>query len=376
MAKQKKIRKNLYDLNAASSKLRTPDAHKEESKPKTVKIGSNFSSLRGPNNIISKAHEESYNLKSRLLNRLSKSDSSINRNCNQVKPPAARSVQDISTNTCRKRSISGVDSKWKNKKTFPMTPMCLKRTICKSKAKRTKTTEELELEKIAQLQKELADHLKYNENSLRRLKLKVGVAPIQRNIPKKAEVSSRIKTLKEDTENGGNKAVGVAPSKNISAVIKNMRLRAQNKTLLVKSTDVQNMLETNKCLSNSSKKDIMKTQSLHLPCTCKRKDLLSKMPLSKQYDAHCGITFYHNRKKTTVVKPFSFDARVKEFTASMKKEVEKIRLSSSLQTPWPKDITKENFSPNKTSCSAEKFSFNPKVIKERAPESEKSKKGK
>ncbi|KFM74376.1 hypothetical protein X975_16391, partial [Stegodyphus mimosarum] len=244
-----------------------------------------------------------------------------------------------------------------------MTPMCLKRTICKSKAKKTKTTEELELEKIAQLQKELAYHLKYNENSLRRLKLKVGVAPMQRNIPKK-EAPSRIKTLKEDSENGGTKAVGVVPPKNISAVIRNMRFKVQNdKTLLVKSADVQNMLETNKCLVNSSKKDVMKTQSLHLPGTCKPKDTPSKMPSTKQYDAHCGIPFYHNRKKNTVVKPFSFDARVKEFTASMKKEVEKIHLSSSLQTSWPKDVTKENFSPNKTSYSTEKFSFNPKVVK-------------
>ncbi|GFR14751.1 uncharacterized protein TNCT_586221 [Trichonephila clavata] len=71
----------------------------------------------------------------------------------------------------RKRSNSDSDLK-KERRKVAVTPMCLKRTIHKAKSKKIKTSEELELEKIAELQSLTLKHLRYNEIALRKLKLK------------------------------------------------------------------------------------------------------------------------------------------------------------------------------------------------------------
>lgn len=58
------------------------------------------------------------------------------------------------------------------KRLYPVTPMCLKRTNILRSMKRIKTTEEIELEKIAELQKQLSIQLKINQAFLRKLGLK------------------------------------------------------------------------------------------------------------------------------------------------------------------------------------------------------------
>ncbi|KAF8792753.1 hypothetical protein HNY73_004314 [Argiope bruennichi] len=127
--------------------------------------------------------------------RLSKSEGSVNilGVCNKVFKKDGSCYPSI----IHKRSLSDGNLRPKKKfpatpKKIPATPMCLKRTMMKDKAKKIKTTEELELEKIAELQSLTLKHLRLNEMNMKKLKLK----PKPPTVPKIAALKGEGGTTK------------------------------------------------------------------------------------------------------------------------------------------------------------------------------------
>ncbi|CAL1283883.1 unnamed protein product [Larinioides sclopetarius] len=69
--------------------------------------------------------------------------------------------------------------------------MCFKRTLKKDKAKKLKSTEELELEKIAELQNLTLKHLRLNEMNMKKLKLKPKPPTVPKLAPFKSEKTEK-----------------------------------------------------------------------------------------------------------------------------------------------------------------------------------------
>lgn len=107
-------------------------------------------------------------VQNQLSKRLSKSDGSIHVTMKSIKIPANEQSGYFAQ---LKRTLSESGFRLKAK-TGPTTPLCLKRTLCKTKNKKIKTTEELELEKIAQLQMQTKLHLRANELTMMRRRQK------------------------------------------------------------------------------------------------------------------------------------------------------------------------------------------------------------
>ncbi|XP_015912300.1 uncharacterized protein [Parasteatoda tepidariorum] len=103
---------------------------------------------------------------SKLPARLSKSDGHLNQIKESIKSPDDKENPRTDKN---KRRTSFPMNYIRKRRVCPKTPNCLKRTL-NTKSKGAKTSEELELQKIAELQNMLHKHLRLNKINLKRLK--------------------------------------------------------------------------------------------------------------------------------------------------------------------------------------------------------------
>lgn len=184
------------------------------------------------------------------------------------------------------------------KRRYPVTPMCLKRTIVKAKAKVIKTSEEMELEEIAKLQKILKDHLRYNEMHLKRLGLKPRSCVMSKtqakpeNLKEGKNVASLMKksTLPEKEIRRNIHALPHAAVKNeakkLESIINNRSVSCKK---IVKEADFKKS-NNSAAIAEPEKSSIQR---------------IKKPAVNKILD-HSGLLFLPSVKSTASVKPFRF----------------------------------------------------------------------
>ncbi|GFS47657.1 uncharacterized protein NPIL_482221 [Nephila pilipes] len=279
------------------------------------------------------------------IKRLSKSEGSFNYariNFNTL------SKQESYNPILQRRSVSDSDLK-KDKRKIAVTPMCLKRTIRKTKSKKIKTSEELELEKIAKLQSLTLKHLRYNEIAMKKLKLKQKPISVPK-IPMKTEAKENLaKNFQIDSE----------------TILEKIN-RTRDMRLKIKETSVnENRFKRERLKAVSGLSDVaipskllQSFASIHLDEIKTAEDETDiaqlQLPL-KKYPAHSGLVFSMNNPKKAALRPFNFHEKTKDtgsekFSKSIlneskineKPSVNKAKNSHSLYASCFRNRDKEN----------------------------------
>ncbi|GIX86024.1 uncharacterized protein CEXT_730281 [Caerostris extrusa] len=201
----------------------------------------------------------------------------------------------------RKRSAS--ESDLRPRKKFPVTPMCLKRTLCKAKLKKIKTTEELELEKIAELQKLTLKHLRINQNNLKKMNLKQKSSFVPKAFPKieVKEKSAAVKNFQKDVDVAMKKIHHTRNDKSKGKNFVNGPQYGHSEKLKTVSdfpSDVYSVPSLSSLLCEVEEFAIDEKDG-------------SRIELPKKYTAHSGLLFHLNKQRT-VLKPFNFHNKTKD----------------------------------------------------------------
>ncbi|GIX86062.1 uncharacterized protein CDAR_285641 [Caerostris darwini] len=198
----------------------------------------------------------------------------------------------------RKRSAS--ESDLKPRKKFPVTPMCLKRTLCKAKLKKIKTTEELELEKIAELQRLTLKHLRINQNNLKKMNLKQKSSFVPKALPKieVKEKSAAVKNFQRDVDVAMKKIHHTKNDKSKGKKGPQYGYSEKLKTVSDFSHDVYSVPSLSSLLCEVEEFAIDEKDG-------------SRIELPKKYTAHSGLLFHLNKQRT-VLKPFNFHNKTKD----------------------------------------------------------------
>ncbi|GBN58686.1 hypothetical protein AVEN_5625-1 [Araneus ventricosus] len=205
----------------------------------------------------------------------------------------------------RKRSISDGNIRPKKKypitpKKAPATPMCLKRTLKKDRVKKLKSTEELELEKIAQLQSLTLKHLRLNEMNMKKLKLKPKPTTVPKLAPfksEKTEKSAPVKKFQKDLEE-----VIKRLNRNTGFLDSNQTKRSERLGAVSSVSDVD-PVGSSRTLQPSVSGLLSEVQMV-----VDDKDIINELSF-KKYPAHSGLFFHQNNSKTAALKPFNFHDR-------------------------------------------------------------------
>ncbi|XP_055939542.1 uncharacterized protein LOC129969142 isoform X2 [Argiope bruennichi] len=278
--------------------------------------------------------------------RLSKSEGSVNilGVCNKVFKKDGSCYPSI----IHKRSLSDGNLRPKKKfpatpKKIPATPMCLKRTMMKDKAKKIKTTEELELEKIAELQSLTLKHLRLNEMNMKKLKLK----PKPPTVPKiaalkgeKKEKSAPMKKFQKDLEEVIER---LNSNTNARFAVPNPAKRAERLGAVSSISDVE-LISSTHTLQPSVSGLLNEVQM-----AVDEKKIMNELSFMKD-PGHSGLLFHKKNSKKAALKPFNFHDRVNDSgleilsKSSINKENVQVQFSHSFHTSHLRNRNnKENF---------------------------------
>ncbi|XP_054715044.1 uncharacterized protein LOC129224586 [Uloborus diversus] len=276
--------KRLFDKNQRSSRVMSTEMYSKTPKPSAQTVKERLE--RSP--CVNLERGPPYEIKEeRHIRRRSQSENNVEETVKQV---------GIALPNQHKRSLSADDVRIRRKGlTYPTTPLCLKRP---KRAKEIKSTEQLELEKIAQLQKELSDHLRYNAMSMRRSGLRKRVNLPCTELPEEAPGLFKLpEPPREEKFNCPTKTSVFNKLKRIEDVrskIRNSKAAAQ---FLAPPTFQNDKSSNSSTTSYSSRTD-----------TEKSIEVVPKRTFgAKNTDLHSGFKLSSNFQKMTIVKPVAFE---------------------------------------------------------------------